>query len=1121
MRLSSEFPCSGPLSTPLLRFHLTLLVLLVLTGPGAFRSAAQESQVKKVVLQGFWWDYWNNHYPYGWANYLTDLAPRLRSMGVDAVWIPPSVKNNGRVVGYAPFDHYDLGDKFQKGSDSTRLGTKDELLRMVAVLHANGIEVIQDIVPNHVIGAGSDNGSGGQDPAAPTVPCTDTWKNFRYASYASPATDQSETDYLSRTGRFPKNHPNFHPNLAHSCSVGLCNASADAWCWQAFGPDVCYYDDAYGNSSNATYNPDQSAYAPYGNGGIGPNNGYMRKHTREWLVWYKKQLGFDGVRIDAVKHFPPFVSEDFLYNMQQQAQWANGGNEMFAVGEWVGGTSELDAWSAAVQGRSGTFDFNLRAFDANGGIYGMIHGNGGYDMGNLPGAQQGFRYVDSNNVRIHRTVPFVNNHDTYRPATDSLGNINGWNNSQELSPHVDIREPRLGAAYAAICAMDGNPQIFFEDLFNIANTGRRWTHRPTDSTELPVHQDLANIMRCHGALRFKAGDYRVPSNLPSLWNNVTASNNNDDILVIERSGRAIIGITDSWTTDQDVWVDTDFPIGTVLRDHSGGFSTTTTVLGPSGGGTANRVNIKVRAVGYPSFSYSGQYADHGAHYHGYAIWGPDSVQILQHANPPIPTTQEWEMEDDLGDSHCASLGQGGRTPDHSTNSRVVGKIFPAAGSTVSYSLFPGSPGEALLLSFHNRQGESLHADTLLLDSLTGSFVPAETGWVTMKIRNLTDDTPGQKCWLKMTYSAPAQLPSALPPARNLLPVWTSNGGSSDWTDCRNWEEGLMPGCQDSVWIPHPTDFLPLPDSCFTGTFLPGFCAPPTTDSITVVHPACLLPATGSVTVQASSALFDLEYSVDSGLTWQADPHFGQLAAGTYHVAVRLAARPDCWSLHPGNPIQLVLPTGCCLLPGYDLACTDGHFIDGFSLAGYQQQESGCSANTQNHTAYPDGPAVQLGETYPLLIRSGNQGLHVALYMDLDRNGSFRDAGEFFNLGYVPGNDTASFLLTIPGQLDTGTYAIRLRSSNQTLTAADGCQTVLPSGETEDYQLKIFCAQTLTLSAATIDSGVYAANGEILAQGSIGPDAVVEFRMGSVATLMESFEIQPGGVLTITPASCFP
>lgn len=111
------------IKTRIFAFLLALLGVLAQTTP----SRAQTT-VKKVVLQAYWWDFWNNNYPNSWANYLTELAPRLRSLGIDAVWIPPTIKNSGtNSVGYSPFDHYDLGDKFQKNSTTTRFGTKDEL----------------------------------------------------------------------------------------------------------------------------------------------------------------------------------------------------------------------------------------------------------------------------------------------------------------------------------------------------------------------------------------------------------------------------------------------------------------------------------------------------------------------------------------------------------------------------------------------------------------------------------------------------------------------------------------------------------------------------------------------------------------------------------------------------------------------------------------------------------------------------------------------------------------------------------------------------------------------------------------------------------------------------------
>ncbi|MFM8837420.1 MAG: alpha-amylase family glycosyl hydrolase, partial [Bacteroidota bacterium] len=227
---------------------------------------------RQVVLQAFWWDYWNNNYPNGWSNYLMDLAPRLKQLGIDAVWIPPSVKNNATSsVGYAPFDHYDLGDKFQKGALKTRLGDKDELLRLAAVLKSNGIDLIQDIVLNHVSNAGSNTGAGGQDPAAMDDGLTQRYKNFRYVSYSTPADNENSTNYLARTGRFSKNWHNFYPNNGNSCCTNDINTAY-------WGPDFSYESNAIGLSSNATFNPAQSS-------------NYVRDQMRNWLIWYKKQVG--------------------------------------------------------------------------------------------------------------------------------------------------------------------------------------------------------------------------------------------------------------------------------------------------------------------------------------------------------------------------------------------------------------------------------------------------------------------------------------------------------------------------------------------------------------------------------------------------------------------------------------------------------------------------------------------------------------------------------------------------------------------------------------------------------------------------------------------------------------
>ncbi len=663
-----------------------------------------QSVAQKVVLQGFWWDFHNNNYPNGWANYLADLAPRLKEMGIDAVWIPPSIKNGNQGNGYSPFDHYDLGDKYQKGFVATRLGTKDELLRAVAILHANGIEVIQDIVLNHVDNAGSANGAGGQDPAAWEDYTTSKYKNFRYVSYASPASSETAANYLARSGRFYKNWQNFHPNPADGSYSGDWNAVY-------WGPDISYVSGAYGQSSNATYNPAQTS-------------NWMRNGTRNWLIWYKKQVGFDGVRIDAVKHFPDWAMEDFLYNLQQNAGWASGGGRMFAVGEYVGGKSQLDGWANNVQNRAGTFDFSLRD-----GLYSMVSAGGSFNIGTLPGYQQNNRVFLIDGQYVHRTVPFVNNHDTFRPQLGSTGNYIGWNTGSELAPHIDPFDPRLSAVYAVALAVDGSPQVFFEDLFNIGNTGKRWTHSPKSTTDLPVRSDIANLIWCHQNLKFKEGAYKVRYQAA-------------DHLVIERSGRAIISVNDNWSTWQNHWVQTDFAPGTRLKDYSGANGNDVKVVDANGWANINTPPCNGTAA-------QGR--------RGYAVWAPEGIGTTYNL-PVKSTTQEWELANDLGDSHASSLKQGGQLPSGSTAYRTAGRIFVESGRTVTYNLFPTNASFTLDVELVNASG-TIVSSRRGAGNLSGSYAAASTGYYTLRSRNASTSNPAQRVFIKATYTAPRSVSS--------------------------------------------------------------------------------------------------------------------------------------------------------------------------------------------------------------------------------------------------------------------------------------------------------------------------------------------------------------------------
>lgn len=790
-------------------FTFLASAFLVLFISGTIAAQQPANVYKKIVLQSFWWDYWNSNYPNSWANYMTELAPRLRQMGIDGVWIPGDVKQAGlNSVGYSPFDQYDLGDKLQRSVENgqvsirTRMGTKDELLRMVAVLHANGVEVYSDIVLNHTDGAGAAmNGAAGQDTHSTSMLTNSGYKNFRYVCYETPinftlpafsATDDYNTnDYWSRKGRWFKNYPNFHLHAGH------WDTNSDMTLVD-FGPDYCYGWDGgnsgYGQSSNitgaGTYNPQQSPTHNWDN-------------AVQWLKWYKKQTGVDGFRWDAVKHYPYELQSALLWETMYNNDWNSGNNEQFNVGEYVGDiewySNHMRDLSQSSDLRIGALDFQLRAF-SNGGLYGLVTGGGNHDIGSLPASQisQTNRYQDYSNPfggkRVHRSTNFVNSHDTFRPILDANGNYsNSWDNGHELYPgHIDPRDYRLSNAYAVCLAFDGNTSVYFEDLFDIGSNGNRYTHHPGNPAELPARSDIENMIWAHRNLDFKNGTYKV------RWQD-------GDYLVVERSNRAFVGINDNWNTWRGQWVSTDLAAGTVLKDYSGANGTATQTVQPGnclGGGGPNCVYINTPPVN-PVLNPAGR--------KGYSIWAPvgqDNDSDGGYANPI--TTQEWEMANDLGDSHCASLGYGGALPANSTRQRVVGKIYAAQGQTITYNLHPELASADHNIALFDLAGNKL-GSTYGAGDITNQLVAPYTGWYVIKIWNTFATTAAHKAWIKVSYVAPTTVNTSNTPVATTVSIWSGNSpaNNKDWFDCRNWEEGKIPNATTDVII--PAHSVPFPE----------------------------------------------------------------------------------------------------------------------------------------------------------------------------------------------------------------------------------------------------------------------------------------------------------------------
>ena len=82
-------------------------------------------------------------------------APKLASLGINYLWMPPAYKGSGGIndVGYGVYDLYDLGEFDQKGTIATKYGLKDEYISAIKALQENKIKAIADIVLNHKLGA--------------------------------------------------------------------------------------------------------------------------------------------------------------------------------------------------------------------------------------------------------------------------------------------------------------------------------------------------------------------------------------------------------------------------------------------------------------------------------------------------------------------------------------------------------------------------------------------------------------------------------------------------------------------------------------------------------------------------------------------------------------------------------------------------------------------------------------------------------------------------------------------------------------------------------------------------------------------------------------------------------
>jgi len=345
-------------------------------------------------------------------------AKNLAKLGITAVWLPPAYKatSGGYSVGYDVYDIYDLGEFDQKGSVRTKYGTKAEYLSAIKALHTAGVQVYVDIVLNHMGG-----GDEVEKMMAVRVDEEDRTKTVgelieieAYTKFTFPGRKKKysefEWNYMCFTG------------VDHAVNVkeqGIFNLMSE-----------------YGNDWDEVLDNEKGNYDYLMYNDIETRNPAVRDELKKWGKWYLDTTGFDGVRLDAVKHISPKFYNEWLDSIRSETE-----TNIFAVGEyWAPGNLELLLkYIETTEGRMSLFDAALHH-----NFHEASKAGKEYDLTKI---------FDSSLTQVmpEKSVTVVDNHDT-QPLQALEAPVEPW-----FKP----------IAYALVLLrQEGYPCLFYPDLYS-------------------------------------------------------------------------------------------------------------------------------------------------------------------------------------------------------------------------------------------------------------------------------------------------------------------------------------------------------------------------------------------------------------------------------------------------------------------------------------------------------------------------------------------------------------------------------------------------------------------------------------------------------------------------------
>jgi alpha-amylase len=206
----------------------------------------------RVLMQGFYWDCFNESGNGNWWDSVSSKIPALASAGITEIWLPPAQKSYWQPsMGYDPYDYYDLGEYKQlTPTVETYFGSRAELENLIDIIHKNKIKAYADLVYNHT--------RGGESEFNPNI------------------NSKSLTSFKPLSGKYEFHYNNFHPSTFEKADPGAFGADF---------PDLCH-------TNPATY-----------------------KVLEDYSKWLKTTIGYDGFRYDWVNGIHPWVIKKLQTNV--------------------------------------------------------------------------------------------------------------------------------------------------------------------------------------------------------------------------------------------------------------------------------------------------------------------------------------------------------------------------------------------------------------------------------------------------------------------------------------------------------------------------------------------------------------------------------------------------------------------------------------------------------------------------------------------------------------------------------------------------------------------------------------------------------------------------------------